>query len=340
MTEIRARGRSATDRVGLETSGRVAILSRYARGIAHLAAFFPDCELAPARKCFSAPTWASWGVRLASQAAEVVARASGRRFLRMEDGFLRSVGLGKANAPPLSIVVDDLGVFYDAGRPSRLEALIPHADATRGAAVRARVVAARLSKYNAQPDRPIDLGPPRRARILVVDQVRGDHSISGALAHDDAFARMAETARRERPAAELLVRPHPDVVAGYRRGHFDAATRAGRFVADAVDTHAILDAVDEVWTVSSQIGFEALLRGIPVVAFGMPFYAGWGLTDDRATSAAADAARARRAARGVSVDQLVAAALVDYARYADPETARPIDVDAAIDRLIAARAAR
>jgi capsular polysaccharide export protein len=145
------------------------------------------------------------------------------------------------------------------------------------------------------------------------------------------------TARAERPGADLLVRPHPDVVAGYRRGHFGAAVEGARLVGDDVDTHAVLDVCDEVWTVSSQIGFEALMRGIPVTTFGMPFYAGWGLTDDRAEGAAAVAARQRRSATGVSVDTVARAALIDYPRYADPETARPLDVDAAIDHLVAAR---
>ena len=29
------------------------------------------------------------------------------------------------------------------------------------------------------------------------------------------------------------------------------------------------------------MGFEALILGCECVVFGMPFYAGWGLTDDR-----------------------------------------------------------
>jgi hypothetical protein len=44
---------------------------------------------------------------------------------------------------------------------------------------------------------------------------------------------------------------------------------------------AALDAVDAVWTMTSTLGFEALLRGKPVVCLGTPFYAGWGLTKDR-----------------------------------------------------------
>ena len=65
-----------------------------------------------------------------------------------------------------------------------------------------------------------------------------------------------------------------------------------------------------VYVGTSQAGLEALIQGVPVTCFGLPFYAGWGLTDDRM-------AIARRQARPDLV-QLVAAAYVRYCRYVDP----------------------
>ena len=49
-------------------------------------------------------------------------------LLNLEDGFLRSVGLGVSGYPPYSIVYDDIGIYYDTTRPSRLEQLILAAD--------------------------------------------------------------------------------------------------------------------------------------------------------------------------------------------------------------------
>src|ERR1022692_4812116 len=43
------------------------------------------------------------------------------RVLRLEDGFLRSVGLGADLIRPLSWVVDGRGIYYDATKPSDLE---------------------------------------------------------------------------------------------------------------------------------------------------------------------------------------------------------------------------
>lgn len=47
-------------------------------------------------------------------------------IIRVEDGFLRSVGLGAELTRPLSWVMDTRGIYYDATRPSDLEHLLQH----------------------------------------------------------------------------------------------------------------------------------------------------------------------------------------------------------------------
>jgi capsular polysaccharide export protein len=79
---------------------------------------------------------------------------------------------------------------------------------------------------------------------------------------------------------------------------------------------SIIDLVDEVHVNTSLAGFEALLRGKPVTAYGVPFYAGWGLTRDLGPIP-------RRRTRRRSLDELVAAALLLYPRYLDPVTRLP-----------------
>src|SRR5690606_27640570 len=101
--------------------------------------------------------------------------------VRMEDGFIRSRGLGSNFIEALSVALDDRGIYYDATRPSALEAMIeaggiPSALLDRAARLRARIVETALSKYNlagaAPPDWPAD-----RERILIVGQVEDDRSI-------------------------------------------------------------------------------------------------------------------------------------------------------------------
>lgn len=76
---------------------------------------------------------------------------------RMEDGFLRSSGLGSDLLPPLSLVLDKRGIYYDATRPSDLEVLLNHSQLTlaqqmRAEKLRQRLVESKLSKYNLGAD--------------------------------------------------------------------------------------------------------------------------------------------------------------------------------------------
>ncbi len=260
-----------------------------------------------------------WGLKGVSLRAREAARAAGLPYVAIEDGFLRSVGLGDTDAA-LSLVVDDLGIYYDAGAPSRLEALIAAprsaAEQARAAALSQAWCAGRLSKYNHAPE----LAPPLRGPyVLAIDQTAGDASITHGLADATSFARMLEAALDEHPGLPVLLKVHPDVVAGRKRGHFERLTpgEAARVTLLAQDAHApaLLEGAAAVYTVTSQVGFEALLWGRPVRCFGMPFYAGWGLTGD------ALPAPARRGARhGVTREALVHAALIDYPRCLDPRT--------------------
>ena len=253
--------------------------------------------------------------------------------VRVEDGFLRSRGLGAELVPPLSLALDDRGIYYDPTRPSRLETLIAaRADLRPDQALRAeRLVEAvqrlGLSKYNIGIPLP-DL--PEGRRILVPGQVEDDASILLGAGTIRTNAALLAEVRAANPDAVILYKPHPDVSAGLRVGAVtDADTLADQIV-ENIDMAALLDAVDEVWTMTSGTGFEALLRGRRVVTFGAPFYAGWGLTEDRG---------AVPARRGVDVPLLglVHAALIDYPRYLDPVTGRPCPVETALDRLATGR---
>ena len=53
---------------------------------------------------------AGWGCKPSGEKAAVFAARRGIPCLRLEDGFLRSVGLGALGTPPLSVVVDDRGI--------------------------------------------------------------------------------------------------------------------------------------------------------------------------------------------------------------------------------------
>ncbi|WP_417249924.1 capsular polysaccharide biosynthesis protein [Celeribacter sp.] len=250
--------------------------------------------------------------------------------LRVEDGFLRSKGLGAALVPPVSLVVDDLGIYFDPTRASRLEKLItaretlPDHAARRIRAFLTHLHALGLSKYNLEASTTEPL--PDGEKILVVGQVEDDASIRLGAGEIATNAALLDAARAAHPDAVIVFKPHPDVEKGLRKGALTPLASKADIVARNADPLTLIDACDHVWTMTSLMGFEALLRGKDVTVTGTPFYAGWGLTRDLGR------VPARRAARP-SLDALAHAALIDYPRYFNPETGAAISPECALDML-------
>lgn len=251
---------------------------------------------------------------------------------RVEDGFLRSRGLGAELVPPVSLVLDDTGLYYDPGRPSRLERLIADSssladsDLARARRLVDLIVRHGVTKYAVEKPDPAIVAAEGRT-ILVPGQVEDDASVMLGSPEVGTNAALLARTRAENPDAVILYKPHPDVQAGLRPG---AVEKAGDWADEVVDRMAIaglLDQVDAVWTMTSLTGFEALLRGVSVTTLGAPFYAGWGLTTDLC-------AVPERRKGPVTLEGLVHAALIAYPRYHDPVTNMPCPVEVALQRLI------
>ncbi|RED11160.1 capsular polysaccharide biosynthesis protein [Pontivivens insulae] len=251
---------------------------------------------------------------------------AGEDMARIEDGFIRSRGLGAALTPPASLCYDAMGVHFDPNRASELERLItaapklPDAAIKRVVRLRARLVERGISKYNLQSV-GFDHLPADKPILLVPGQVADDASVRlGGVAGGDRA--VLNAARAAHPDAFILFRPHPDVSAGYRQG----LTQSD--VADLVSTDGditqLIEATDMVWTNTSLAGFEALIRAKPVTCLGQPFYAGWGLTTDL------HGAPVRRQARP-TLDQLIHAALIDYPIYLHPISQQICSVETLLD---------
>ena len=250
--------------------------------------------------------------------------------VRVEDGFIRSRGLGAALTPPLSLVLDDQGIYYDPNRPSRLDALINTTalnddQRRRAEALIARLTSDGVSKYNLDGS-ALPTGLPAGRRILVPGQVEDDASIRLGAGDINTNSALLTAVRAVNPEAMILYKPHPDVEAGLRVGQVQNATEIADVVLTNVDAVTAIEAVDEVWTMTSTLGFEALLRDKQVVTFGQPFYASWGLTHDRGMPVIHRIARPDLAT-------FVHCCLIEYPRYFDPVTGRPCPVEVALDRI-------
>lgn len=256
------------------------------------------------------------------------------RLIRVEDGFLRSVGLGAELARPLSWVLDQTGIYYDASRPSDLEELLQGREFTpellaRATALRGRIASSGITKYSVGER---TWRRPGRARVILVPgQVESDASLRLGARSLRTNLGLVRAVREANPDSCLVYKPHPDVAAGLRsRGYDEPRVRdwCDEVVTD-VAMGTLLEQVDEVHVLTSLAGFEALLRGKLVVCYGQPFYSGWGLTQDVESPA--------RRRRRLTLDELVAGTLILYPTYVSRRTGRYISAEEALDELLAWR---
>nr|WP_319486570.1 beta-3-deoxy-D-manno-oct-2-ulosonic acid transferase [uncultured Cohaesibacter sp.] len=284
----------------------------------------------------------AWTSRLSDEQRSAC-EEMGVPIINVEDGFIRSVGLGAAFVPAASLIMDEVGIYYDPSQPSDLELMLESAVVTdeeraRGKAFREQVVALRVSKYNiGAQSRPIGFETDR-LKILVPGQVSDDASIRKSRSDSLDLASgenpnllLLKQVRQTNPDAYIIFKPHPDVSNGLRLGNLTEAQT--RIYADAVNSDAdiiqLIEQCDVVETISSLSGFEALLRGKRVVVHGLPFYAGWGVSEDRT--------RCSRRNRLRTLDELVFLAMICYPQYVELDSLRRCEAEDAISGLFRLR---
>lgn len=258
------------------------------------------------------------------------------QLVRVEDGFLRSVGLGAELVKPLSWVIDRRGMYYDASKPSDLECILQTAEfddalLARAARLRQHIIDSRLTKYNVgvenwtRPDTAVRV-------ILVPGQVESDAAIRCATQGIRTNLGLLQAVRAANPDACILYKPHPDVVAGLRavgQDEGEAKHWCDDIVGD-VPMSDLLMHVDEVHVLTSLTGFEALMRDKRVTCYGQPFYAGWGLTTD--------AFALERRSRRLTLNELIAGALILYPTYVTHDDGQLTTPEQALEGLLAWRA--
>ncbi len=272
-------------------------------------------------------TYIGWGQKLSGQKARYLAKKHNRNFILVEDGFIRSI---VRNDSEISLILDHSGIYYDARTPSDLEKHIKTTLTEQQKERTKRLITSykehRISKINCAPEYT---GSLEKDYVLVVDQVRSDCSVSYGLADQQSFAAMLTAALEENPDKEIIVKLHPDVFTRAAASHFTPETLNQidrvRVIADNCHPTRLIEHADTVYVVTSLVGFEALIWGKRVRTFGMPFYAGWGLTKDELS------APKRRCQ--VTLQQLVYAALIAYPRYVHPTTGEPCEVEQAIEHI-------
>ena len=251
---------------------------------------------------------------------------------RVEDGFIRSISLGVDFSQPYSLIIDSRGIYFDATKESDLEHILNNYNFTDEILDRAKniqnyLVKNRLSKYNIYQDIEIKLENKNKQKIiLVIGQVEGDASLIYG-ANNMKNIELLKKVYQTNSDAYIIYKPHPDVLTGKRKGNIEdnIALQYCSTIEKEVSIDSLLKIIHEVHTMTSLVGFEALLRDKKVVCYGQPFYAGWGLTKDLYKN--------KRRKRKLSINELIAGAYILYPKYIDPTTLKLCEIEKVLEVL-------
>lgn len=303
-----------------------AFLPYFLKGIGQNIRFIKSEQLLTllkARQVHSQDAIVLWGAKplnkLASQFIE--SQALKLPVLRIEDGFIRSVGLGADLRRPASLVVDSRGIYFDPRQASDLEHILLTKTFSVDELLQAEqlvntLVQTKVSKYNVaeQSDELAPIQQNQQRKILVVGQVEDDASIQTGCLDIKTNLALLKQVRLDNPEAYIVYKPHPDVLSGNREGHIPTqqVTQYADLQVIGAGIIDTLEQVDELHTMTSLAGFEALIRGKKVTCYGIPFYSGWGLTQDKHLI--------NRRNKQLTLAQLCYASLIEYPLYVNYET--------------------
>ncbi|HBK6301590.1 TPA: capsular polysaccharide biosynthesis protein [Campylobacter jejuni] len=258
-----------------------------------------------------------WGRKKSGLKAMNLAKKYNTKFILLEDGFIRSLNLGVENSPSFSIVKDDIGIYYDATMPSKLENLLNTYEFKDEEIKQAKkaielIKKYKISKYNNNLDIPDDYFQKDEKRVLIITQTANDASLEFGLSKDFKTVDMIKDAIKENPDSKIYIKIHPDVLSGKKQSDLviNSLSKECILITENFNPIALLEFFDKVYTKTSGMGFEALMQECECVCYGMPFYAGWGLTKDKL--------ECKRRMQKKSLEEVFYAAYILYSEYFNP----------------------
>ena len=288
------------------------------------------------RSIFTDKNFKGWGRKKTGKFALWCQQRFCGALTLLEDGFIRSLTLGANNSPSFSIVEDDVGIYYDATTLSKLEIILNTHDFKSDTTLintaneaMSRIREHHISKYNNAPDIDNDFfKSDTKQKVLIIAQTAGDASLRYGLAEKFTTSQMINDAIKENPQASVYIKIHPDVLVGKKKSDISIEEIPVNCTLLNTDVNPIslLKHFDKVYTKTSGMGMEALVLGLDVVCYGMPYYAGWGLTIDKQ--------KCDRRKKVLSVTELFAGAYILYTRYYNPYKKRPSDIIDTIEEII------
>ncbi len=277
---------------------------------------------------FTNRSFKGWGRKRTGQFALWCYKNFGGDLTLVEDGFIRSIGLGVDGAPSFSTVEDDIGIYYDATQPSRLENILNTYNFSTDVNLMQTAKEAmelirkhHITKFNNASDMNEDFFKnDSKFKVLIIAQTAGDTSLEYGLAGETSTRQMIEDALKENPNASVYIKIHPDVLSGKKSSDIKPSEISSRciLIDEEINPISLLKHFDKIYTKTSGMGMEALILGKEVVCYGVPYYAGWGLTEDQQPC--------RRRTRKLSIEEVFAGAYILYPRYYNPYSQKESDI--------------
>jgi capsular polysaccharide export protein len=284
--------------------------------------------------------YACWGLNPLSYKIALKAFLHNKPLYLMEDGFLRSYCTAFDKRYDIQLrkgvgyTIDTKGFYFDGTRPTDLENFLNSYSVTAENKNKARqlidkIIANKLSKYNNQPDDSIVIKSLGNNLVLVIDQTRADQSLVKGMVPDNVFETMISDALAENPSSTIVFKIHPQSLAENRIPSITRNEPRLRVLSQNINPISLLERVGKVYVATSQLGFEALMCGKEVKVYGMPFYAGWGLTTDVLSNP--------RRKRKLTIEEIFFIVYCVYSKYVNLATEKECTIDEAIDYLIQTR---
>ena len=287
---------------------------------------------------FTTKQYRGWGRKQRGKFGLWCQKNFGGTLTLWEDGFIRSVGLGVEGSPSFSVVKDNVGIYYDATCPSKLENILNTYDFSKDIKLMNKAYEAidlikkhEVSKYNNAPqisDKLFDKLQKSIKNVLIVTQTATDASLEYGLAGEVDTKQIISDVMIENPGASVYIKIHPDVLSGKRKSdiHIEEIPSSCILLDENINPISLLKHMDKVYTKTSGIGMEALILEKEVVCYGLPYYAGWGLTQDRQTC--------KRRTRQLTRQEVFAGAYILYTQYYNPYEKRASDIIDTINSIV------
>ena len=293
-----------------------------------------------------------WGMNMYYHNARTIEMAltTDTKLLIAEDGFIRSINNFVNKTIPskyrnsISFTFSNLPHFF-ADEITTLEYMLnneklklDNKQIERAKYLIDKIIKNKISKYNHQPIYKPEIGKNKN-KVLVIDQSYGDMSISYGWANEYTFKNMLEVAIKENYNADIIIKTHPDALVKnserakcyYSLDDLEIYERRENIylMSEEINPISLLEIVDKVYVCTSQLGFEALMMGKEVHTFGMPFYAGYGLTIDYQ--------KCERRKNNRTLEEIFYITYINYSYYVNPEKEERCEIEEAIDYLIKLR---